>query len=282
MKITTLIENKKLKDNDKLKAQHGVSLLIESNGHKILFDTGASQLFSSNAKQMDLALSDVDFAIISHSHHDHCGGLRYFFDENNTAKVYIKRSAFESYYVKIFGFFKKSIGIDKSLLENYKDRFVLIDNFTEISKNIYIISNIIDTHPKPLGNKNLFKKSGGVFINDNFEHELVFVVREEDGLVVFTGCSHNGILNMIETVENHFQGEQIKGVVGGFHFMNPITQSMAQKREEVIRLGRILYDKNSLEKVFSGHCTGKTAYSLLESEMKEKIESFSTGSVIMI
>jgi len=133
-----------------------------------------------------------------------------------------------------------------------------------VDNGIYLIPEIVGKYPKPRGNKKLLKQSNGTYLPDDFGHELLLVVQEKDGLVVFTGCSHNGIVNMIETVESRFQGETIKAVFGGFYLMSPPTKKMTEKREEVLRIGRLLNDKGHLMKVFTGHCTGKLAYDILK------------------
>ena len=52
MKIICLMENTTCYNN--IKAQHGLSFYIEWNERKILFDTGASDLFVENAKQRNV------------------------------------------------------------------------------------------------------------------------------------------------------------------------------------------------------------------------------------
>ena len=79
MKITVLTENtisKNIEESlaEKLKAEHGLSLFIETENHKILFDMGQTNLFLKNAKNLNINLEDVDFAVLSHGHYDH-GGL---------------------------------------------------------------------------------------------------------------------------------------------------------------------------------------------------------------
>ena len=78
MKVQVLLENTSL--SEALKAEHGLSLYIETGKHKILFDMGQTDAFADNAEKMGIDLSQVDFAILSHGHYDHGGGLKYFME----------------------------------------------------------------------------------------------------------------------------------------------------------------------------------------------------------
>ncbi len=248
----------------------------------MLFDTGASALFKENAGLLDVSLDDIDFVVLSHGHFDHGGGLRAFLTANTDAPVYLKEEAFGRHYIRLLGIFKKYIGLDQSLLGEFGRRFSFVREFTEIDKGIYLLPAILNNHARPLGNRKLFTLAEGHLVPDGFAHELMLVVREQDGLVVLTGCSHSGILNMIESVEAQFTGETIKAVLGGFHLTNPVTGRMAEKREDVAALGRRLRDKPNLMRVYTGHCTGEEAYGVLESEMGEKLARFSTGLRITV
>ena len=74
LRITTLIEN--MPDEEgKLIAEHGLSLYIEFDGKRILFDTGQTGDFVKNAKYLGINLDSLDDIIISHGHYDHSGGV---------------------------------------------------------------------------------------------------------------------------------------------------------------------------------------------------------------
>jgi 7,8-dihydropterin-6-yl-methyl-4-(beta-D-ribofuranosyl)aminobenzene 5'-phosphate synthase len=83
MKISVLCENTTKKEN--ILSEHGLSLFIETEKHKILFDMGQSDAFLKNAKTLGIDLSTVDIAILSHGHYDHGGGLRAFLEYNEKA-----------------------------------------------------------------------------------------------------------------------------------------------------------------------------------------------------
>lgn len=216
MKILTLIENRC--ERDDLIAEHGLSLYIEKDNKKILLDTGESGKFIENAKTMGININDIDILVLSHGHYDHVGGVEKFLNENSKAKVYLKSAVKEECYAKRLGI-SKYIGIDKNILKEHFHRLVFVDKLSEIDKDIFIITDIVKEYSLPEGNKYLYIKENGELKKDDFKHELILVIKEKNGLVMFTGCAHSGILNMIKSVKNNFPKEHIKAVLGGFHLM---------------------------------------------------------------
>jgi len=90
MKIHVLMENSA--SSDDFAAEHGLSLLVETAGRHILFDTGASAAFADNAEKMGVDLSRVELAVLSHGHYDHGGGLTRFLEVNTQASVWVSAS----------------------------------------------------------------------------------------------------------------------------------------------------------------------------------------------
>jgi len=282
MKVTVLVENTALEGRKDLSAEHGLSLHIQHNGRQILFDTGVTEAFSRNAERLGVDIRAVDMAVISHHHFDHGGGLAHFLGTNTKAKVYLKRHEAGNCYFRAFGILEKYIGLDTSLFEKYADRFEFVDEFTEISTEVFVLTEIGKPYPEPKGNRYLFVKQGDRYTLDGFDHELIMVAREKEGLVVFTGCSHSGILNMIDTVTRQFEGLPIKAVFGGFHMIGlPILNLMAGSKSEVEDIGRKLLTY-PIEKAYTGHCTGAKAYRILKRVMSEKLEYLPTGSNVEV
>jgi len=282
MKITTLIENHPSPDRDDLVAEFGLSLLVEHEETRILFDTGASGTFAENADRLGLDLAEVDLAILSHHHFDHGGGLGTFFGRNSTARVHLKRPPEGEPYARAFGVITRPVGIDIRLLERHADRFVFVDELTEVVPGVFLFPDIVRNHPLPEANRLLHLRTEAGWRRDEFTHELVLAVREPDGIVVFSGCSHSGILNMIGTVERHFPGVPVKGVVGGFHLLDPLPLGIGgPSRRSIEETGRGLGAHGDTV-YFTGHCTSERALRELRGTLGERLRPITTGTVLTL
>jgi 7,8-dihydropterin-6-yl-methyl-4-(beta-D-ribofuranosyl)aminobenzene 5'-phosphate synthase len=278
MEVMALIENTRLPARQGLRTEHGLSLLIRSKDQQILFDTGISGNFRPNAQKLKVDLAQVTQAVISHHHFDHGGGLATFLDANPQAQVYLRSSQTEQFSLNIFGLLKRPVGLDETLLQQHAHRLTYVSQFTEIAPEVFLLTKIGKQHPLPKGNRHLYMGSGSAKRLDDFEHELILVIREDQGLVVFTGCSHHGIRNMLEAVLEHFPGETIRAVFGGFHLIDlPLINSLGGSPSEVAELGRAIL-KYPLDKVYTCHCTGPKAYRILKEVMGARLEYLATGS----
>lgn len=281
MIITTLVDNTRLDNRQDLAVERGLSLHIETESLNILFDMGGGNTFCKNAPLLDVDIRHVDIAVISHRHHDHCNGVVDFFSNNLKANVFLKKCEEKNYYFQAYGF-KSDVGINSELLNESNGRLVFIDQTTEIYTNVFIITNISANHQKPKGNRYLYTQYKSCLENDSFDHELLLVIKEHDGLVIFTGCAHSGVLNMVETAAIHFPGERIKAVVGGFHLVGlPLFDSIGGTKQDIKDLGFALL-QYPIDKLYTGHCTGKKAYELLKEVLGERLEAIPTGRRISI
>lgn len=276
MKISMLIENNSF--SKELVKEHGLSLYIETNNKKIVFDTGASGNFIDNAVKMGIDLQEVDTLIISHGHKDHSGGLLRFLQLNSKATVFMSRQVCQEYYAKVF-LFKKNISSSVEVVSRYKERIVLLEKFTELGDEMFILTKFIRRYPLVKGNKSLFREQDGKLINDDFSHEIALVIRNQDRLVMISGCSHNGIENMIETVMECFPQTAIQAVIGGFHLLDFPRSIWTESKRAIREIGdRLLGYK--IDKIYTCHCTGKRAFAILKEVMGNKMEYFYTGMEI--
>jgi 7,8-dihydropterin-6-yl-methyl-4-(beta-D-ribofuranosyl)aminobenzene 5'-phosphate synthase len=278
MNITALVENELERKDSDLLPEWGLSLHIKHQGKEILFDAGAKGALLKNAERLGVDLNRVDLVVLSHHHSDHGGGLPAFFAINNHAKVYLRRAPDGKSYFRALLIVNRFVGLEEGMLERYRDRFVYVDQFTEVVPSLYIFTDIVRQHPLPKGNDYLYLRQPGGDVLDPFHHELVLVLRDEDGLVIFTGCSHTGALNMIKTVIQRFPNERIKGVVGGFHLVGiPLLNTVAGSQLELTSFGKMLHQL-PVEKYWTGHCTGHKAYRVLKDVLGDRLSEIHTGT----
>lgn len=258
MKITSLVENISEKEN--IGAEHGLSLFIETENHKILFDMGQTDLFLRNAETLGTHLEEVDIAVLSHGHYDHGGGLSSFLSLNDKAKIHINKNAFGKYYNGT----EKYIGLSESLSGN--PRFILTDDFYEIEKGLTLFSCNDKDKKYDLGSFGLKKKIGDEFLPDDFLHEHYLLIEENEKKILISGCSHKGILNIADWFSPDY-------LIGGFHFSKLPTDDVLKGYAEYL---------SSFETVFyTCHCTGKEQYDFMKNYMKN-LFYLSSGESIVI
>lgn len=287
MKITVLTENTISKNAEisklPLQEEHGLSLFIQTQNKNILFDMGQTNLFAKNASLLGINLQTVNFAILSHGHYDHGGlssplpatlkneyfGIEAFAHINQKAPIFINSNAFSQNYNAN----KKYIGLNQELLQSkIAERFVFVQDEKEITQNIKLFS--CNSYKKSVATNafGLMQLQNGTFVPDNFNHEHYLLIQENDKKILISGCSHKGILNIVEWFKPDF-------LIGGFHFKSLDVENPCQKLE-LESYAKKLASYNT--KYFTCHCTGTQQFEILKSIMKEKVEYISTGDVINI
>lgn len=250
MKITALVENQ---SKCELKAKHGLSLYIETQKHKILFDLGPDNTVFDNAKVRGIDISMVDTVIISHGHMDHGGALNRFLQINSTAKIYVQRRAFEPHYSKLL-FLKVSIGIDDNLANH--PQVVLVEGDFQIDDELSVFTASRTDKCYSKVNDALYTKMQ----KDDFLHEHNLVVRENQTAVIM-GCGHSGIVNIMEKAKLYHP----QLCVGGYHLFNPLTK----KTVSTTLLNDIAKELQKYPKTqfYTCHCTGTEAFQVLSQQM---------------
>lgn len=273
MIIKTLVENTSV--STEYKSKHGISFYIETPKHKILFDLGQNDIFLKNAEKMGVDISAVDTVIISHGHFDHAGALGLFLEKNKTAKVYIRKNAFEKHYTKTMGLFI-NIGIDEKLKNH--PQIILTDESTVLDNELSLFSGVSERKFYSQSNNALFAKSGEKKQLDDFSHEQSLIINFEGKYILVSGCSHAGIVNIMEKAEKII-GKAPDYVIAGFHLYNP-----SNKKYEKPELAKAIAEQLSTKSTmyYTCHCTGKKAYSILKDVLAEKIGYLSAGSSLEI
>jgi 7,8-dihydropterin-6-yl-methyl-4-(beta-D-ribofuranosyl)aminobenzene 5'-phosphate synthase len=280
MKITVLAENSVCRTNtNNLKAEHGLSLFIESGDRRILFDLGQSGLFLKNAEKMGIDLSVTDTLVISHGHFDHGGGLKHFLEINKSAKIFLHKRAARMYYTKILGFIPYYVGLDRKVLSENINRLEYIDNNLQIDDKLALREGFTEVFPQPGSNKYLFEMQDDILLPDRFRHELVMMLSEKNEFTMFSGCSHSGIINMLEDGKSYAGGKRISAVFGGLHIHNPVSR----KSESPAYLRILAEAMNNVNSIFyTCHCTGEKNFRILKEILGDKMQIIRTGDIVTI
>lgn len=253
MRIVTLLEN--TASSSDVTPQHGLSLYIETGKRKILFDMGQDDTFACNAQRLGIDLTQVDFAVLSHGHYDHGGGLAAFLRINKNAPVYIHKDAFGQYYNGV----EKYIGLDPALQK--EKRLIFTCKQVQISQAFVLYDgNDLGWDVNAWG---LNQKRNGVFLADTFHHEQYLQITEGQKRILISGCSHKGIVN----IADHFQPDVL---FGGFHL------SKQEDPEKLEQIARHLLSGNTT--YYTGHCTGEKQYHIMKAIMGERLQRISTGT----
>ena len=251
--------------------EHGLSLHIAcADGRNLLFDMGQSPMFVRNAERLGIPLAEVNEASISHGHNDHGGGLAAFLAVNKKARVYIHRKAFVPHFSRHTEGLH-DISLDKTLKDN--PRLVLCGDTTEMPSGAFLFTTPFhpDDTPLPPGSERLLTDEGSP---DSFSHEQSLIIKEGPHTVLFAGCAHRGIVNIIRQA-TRLIGHTPTLVVGGMH----LSRHGLSPTEEDAAITRLAADLNAFPecRFLTMHCTGLTQYDKLRNLLGSRITYLSCG-----
>ena len=277
MKIINLVENEQ--ESSGCEAAHGLSFYVETENHKLLFDSSPSEVVIRNAQKLDVDLPTVDTVILSHGHYDHSGGILSFVELNPQAKIYMQQNAGGEYYAfdgEEKGF--RYIGIDKKILS--LPQVQLLKGDTKLDDELQVFTVDQRAYPLPSTNKRLRELCNGQYIQDEFHHEQNLLLTADGKKILFCGCAHNGILNVMETLERKLGPTSLPDlVIGGFHLMKRTEFSEADNSEITEIANRL---KSYKAHFATCHCTGLPVFNQMKEIMGEQLSYVRSGDEVIV
>jgi len=252
-----------------MKKDWGYSALVEYGGKRILFDTGNNaEIFAQNVKVSGVDLKKLDFAVISHRHGDHTGGMNYLLTVNPQVKIFAPKEGFGVFGASMPGTFYRQDASLPDYMRYYNGKppqmmtfgtpwpsanFVLIDGVTEAAPGISVIATVSQT-PGTLELR-----------------ELSLAIETPKGLILVVGCSHPGIERIVEA--STVLDKHVYAIVGGLHLVTTPDS-------EIARIVTALHDKCKVDRVALGHCTGEPAFAAFQRAFGVHYNYAGLGSVI--
>jgi 7,8-dihydropterin-6-yl-methyl-4-(beta-D-ribofuranosyl)aminobenzene 5'-phosphate synthase len=256
----------------------GFSALVESDGHRILFDTGARpETVLRNAEELKIDLTGVTDVILSHHHGDHVGGmvtLRRELARRNSDTL--KRA-----YVGA-GIFLSRPGPDgretnealaaKAEYEALGGSFVVVERPTELFPGAWLTGPVPRPHPERNWSlKRTIRHPDGRLVEDNVPEDMSLVLDADKGLVLISGCGHAGIINTLEYARRQVREARVHAAVGGFHLFeaSPTTLDWTAAKLREMEVANLL----------GAHCTGIEAVFGLRQRLKLDRANCAVGAV---
>lgn len=257
------------------KKEHGLSLLINYECKKLLFDTGNESAFVQNFNKLNIDTTSIDYLMISHGHNDHCGNINFILTSNPNIKTFIHPEGL-----------KKRFSI-------HKDRDPMVSNIgiTKVNKDCLLKNKTIYSEKPTNIYKSMFitgyiprltqEDTGGPFFNDFSGKEIDTIpddqslfIKTDEGLIIITGCCHSGLINSVEYIKKISGINKVKSIIGGLHLAK-----VSDKR--LLYTIKYLNDLN-MKEIYPGHCTGQDVIKTLILELNCTVITLDAGSTYCI
>ena len=257
LKITVL--STMLADGDAL-GEWGFAALVEADGHRILFDTGAhTDVVLKNAQTLKIDLTTVPDVVLSHWHDDHVGGfmkLRYSVAEKTPGalgRTHVGEGIFDSRVSTPPGVELNPMVRIKRDYEKNGGAFAVHREPAEIFPGVWLTGPVPRKHPERNWSGKAQVKTAAGLVEDTIRDDMALVLDTEQGLVIVTGCGHAGVINIIEHARSFVRPARVHALIGGIHLFNAKEETLGWTAAKLREFG--------VENFIGAHCTGlETVY----------------------
>ena len=259
-----------------LLAEHGLSMLIEADDWRILFDTGQGKVLRANADALGIRLAPLDAVVLSHGHFDHTGGLAGLLREVSPSAIFLHPAALAQKYAKRENPPHRSIGIPESsrqALDAVQNRIVWTRSATEIVPGVWCTGEI----PRlPVNGQ----AATGFFLDadlhepDPMADDQALFIDTTRGLVVLAGCAHAGVVNTLDRVSALAGRTQGLALAGGLH--------LGRATDKELEASASAIGKRNFQVLAPCHCTGMGAQSYLRARFQPLVQDVGVGTRLVL
>ena len=239
----------------------GFSALVEVDGHRILFDTGAhADVVAKNVKTLGIDLTTVPDVVLSHSHSDHVGGLLTLREvvlaekaPAALARAHVGKGIFYSRLSAAPPLEGNPMVLIKPQYEASGGKFISYEKPAEIYPGVWLTGPVPRKYPERNWSGNDKVKTPSGIVEDNIPEDMAMIFDTDEGLVVLTGCGHAGVINIIDYARSFVRPARIRALIGGIHLFAADDKVLAWTAEKLRGFG--------VDNFIGAHCTGiETVY----------------------
>lgn len=237
----------------------GFAALVEVDGERILFDTGARpDTVRQNAQELKIDLTNVRRVILTHNHGDHTGGLLTL-----RRDVMARNPQALSEVIAGKGILAARSGGNGMIMvkreyESMGGRIREIDKPEMIAPGVWLTGPVPRIHSeRNWSGAGKIRTESGAEIEDNLPEDQALIIDTDQGLILISGCGHAGIINTIEHARKTIRNAPVVAVIGGFHLFNATADTLQWTGTKLREFG--------VKQFVGAHCTGiESTYKLRE------------------
>jgi 7,8-dihydropterin-6-yl-methyl-4-(beta-D-ribofuranosyl)aminobenzene 5'-phosphate synthase len=253
----------------------GLSLWIEADQHRILYDPGQGQTLVNNARLLGIDLSQADALVLSHGHSDHSGGIAALIANGFHGKVFANPAALLTKYQREKNSDVRLKGMPAECIEALRRDAELVDSSapTQIAPGLMVTGSI----PRLTE----FEDTGGAFFLDEactqpdlLADDQALLIETSAGWVVVTGCGHSGAVNTMNYATKLTRSHRISAFIGGMHLLTASAERIAATTQA--------FRDFQVRVIAPCHCTGFAATGLFQAELGAAVVELRAGSKLRL
>lgn len=236
----------------------GFAALVEVDGNRVLFDTGARpETVLQNAKELNIDLSLVTDVVLSHFHDDHAGGLitlrKAMMLKNPAAlsRVHVGSGIFDPRYSKDGTEDLNPMRLIRKQFEATGGVFAVHPDAGQILPAVFLTGPVERRYDEQNWSKEYWVAGADGHVEDTIKEDMSMVINAGDGMIVITGCAHAGIANILAKAQQLFPDTKVHAVVGGLHLFAADEKKLEWTAKKMSEAG--------VQYLLAAHCTGLEA-----------------------
>ncbi len=273
-------------------ANHGLGLVVTAHGpagaRTMLFDAGpVDYAVEHNGTRLGVDFGAIEAAMLSHGHWDHGGGLPRALAMIRAANgaravpLYVHPEMDRPRGLRapdggVLPF--EDIPTPQRWRELGAEPVVTREAATCLDDLFYVSGEIprVTAYENGLPGQVRRMEDGSWAPDEKLMDERFMAVNVRGkGLVVFSACSHAGIVNVLLHARESFPGAKLHAAMGGFHLAGPTEAAIGETVRDLAQFG--------LDYIIPAHCTGWRAQrALLDAFGEEVVLPCAVGKVFSL